>query len=444
MGFSERFLAVCSVVLGICCASIAAGCSHQGLAPAVIPQAPAVGPGPTIVHRIGADSSSYQVLYAFGSSGANGLIPESSLINVKGTLWGTTALGGAYGNGTASGGTVFSISATGTEQVLHSFGAGSDGSKPFGGLIDVRGTLYGTTLAGGTYNKGTVFSISTTGTEQVRHSFAGGSDGSNPYAGLLNVNGTLYGTTANGGTYGGGTVFSISSRGKEHVLYSFGRNPYGAIGPGGNLIDVNGTLYGTAGGGTGNYCTGGCGTVFSISTSGKEHVLYNFGGPPDGEFPGYGLVDVNGVLFGTTNSGGTHRCFTYFPGYCGTIFSVTTGGTEHVIYSFGSSLNDGSYPQASLIDVKGTLYGTTEHGGAYWHGTGYSPGGTVFRIKPNGKREHVLHSFGSGTDGVSPSTALIDVNGKLYGTTPEGGGMLAPCSGFGVVGGCGTVFALSL
>src|SRR5580700_778561 len=394
MGFSERFLAVCSVVLGICCASIAAGCSHQGLAPAVIPQAPAVGPGPTIVHRIGADSSSYQVLYAFGSSGANGLIPESSLINVKGTLWGTTALGGAYGNGTASGGTVFSISATGTEQVLHSFGAGSDGSKPFGGLIDVRGTLYG--------------------------------------------------TTANGGTYGGGTVFSISSRGKEHVLYSFGRNPYGAIGPGGNLIDVNGTLYGTAGGGTGNYCTGGCGTVFSISTSGKEHVLYNFGGPPDGEFPGYGLVDVNGVLFGTTNSGGTHRCFTYFPGYCGTIFSVTTGGTEHVIYSFGSSLNDGSYPQASLIDVKGTLYGTTEHGGAYWHGTGYSPGGTVFRIKPNGKREHVLHSFGSGTDGVSPSTALIDVNGKLYGTTPEGGGMLAPCSGFGVVGGCGTVFALSL
>src|SRR5580700_1614528 len=201
MGFSERFLAVCSVVLGICCASIAAGCSHQGLAPAVIPQAPAVGPGPTIVHRIGADSSSYQVLYAFGSSGANGLIPESSLINVKGTLWGTTALGGAYGNGTASGGTVFSISATGTEQVLHSF--------------------------------------------------AGGSDGSNPYAGLLNVNGTLYGTTANGGTYGGGTVFSISSRGKEHVLYSFGRNPYGAIGPGGNLIDVNGTLYGTAGGGTG-------------------------------------------------------------------------------------------------------------------------------------------------------------------------------------------------
>ncbi|MGB8910019.1 MAG: hypothetical protein WCC84_14835 [Candidatus Cybelea sp.] len=36
---------------------------------------------------------------------------------------------------------------------------------------------------------------------------------------------------------------------------------------------------------------------------------------------------------------------------------------------------DGDFPTASLIDVKGTLYGTTSMGGAYG-------GGTVFTLKP--------------------------------------------------------------
>ena len=44
---------------------------------------------------------------------------------------------------------------------FHSFGSGSDGASPFAPLLDVRGTLYGTTPAGGAYGKGTVFSMST-------------------------------------------------------------------------------------------------------------------------------------------------------------------------------------------------------------------------------------------------------------------------------------------
>jgi hypothetical protein len=35
----------------------------------------------------------------------------------------------------------------------------------------------------------------------VLHSFGGGSDGQDPYANLIDVNGTLYGTTAMGGAY---------------------------------------------------------------------------------------------------------------------------------------------------------------------------------------------------------------------------------------------------
>lgn len=58
---------------------------------------------------------------------------------------------------------------------------------------------------------------------QVLYSFKScGKDGESPHAGLIDVNGTLYGTTVGGGVHGGGTVFSVSTSGTEHVLYSFG------------------------------------------------------------------------------------------------------------------------------------------------------------------------------------------------------------------------------
>jgi uncharacterized repeat protein (TIGR03803 family) len=66
-------------------------------------------------------------------------------------------------------------------------------------LIDVNGTLYGTTWTGGYYGGGTVYSISTSGAEKVLYSFRGGGDGASPESALIYVNGTLYGTTVNGG-----------------------------------------------------------------------------------------------------------------------------------------------------------------------------------------------------------------------------------------------------
>jgi uncharacterized repeat protein (TIGR03803 family) len=81
------------------------------------------------------------------------------------------------------------------------------------------GVLYGTTEAGGTASSGTVFSLTppaTPGgvwTETVLHSFIGGrTDGEGP-RGRLTVDGTglLYGTTYNGGAdYQPGTVFSLT------------------------------------------------------------------------------------------------------------------------------------------------------------------------------------------------------------------------------------------
>ncbi len=294
---------------------------------------------------------------------------------------------------------------TSSFQVLYSFGvASSDGREPFAGLINVNGTLYSTTADGGPIGGGTVFSIGTAGTEQVLFSFGGTvrSDGAHPLASLIDVNGTLYGTTESGGTQRHGTVFSISTSGKERVLHGFGHIPDGAH-PFGSLTNVGGTLYGTTERG-GAYSKGG--TVFSVSTSGKERVLHSFGSDSDGRAPFAGLIEMEGRLYGTTSSGGKFGC--------GTVFSISTTGKEKVLYSFGS-LPDGRLPRASLINVNGTLYGTTYEGGAY--GSPLSGGdGTVFSISKTGK-EHVLHSFGSGSDDGNPRASLIDVNGTLYGTT---------------------------
>lgn len=237
------------------------------------------------------------------------------LINVKGTLYGTTYDGGPYYDGT-----VFSVTLTGKENVVHGFGRETDGSQPAAGLINVKGVLYGTTPTGGANRIGAVFSVTGTGAEKVTHSFAGHPDGENPDAALVDVNGTLFGTTSTGGQHYGGAVFSITTTGKEKTLYSF--------------------------------CS-------------KDKCA-------DGSDPEAALINVNGTLYGTTNYGGDAGCGRIG---CGTVLSVTTTGKEKVLYIFGSRSADGANPYAALLNVDGALYGTTTGGGANGHGT-------VFSISP--------------------------------------------------------------
>jgi hypothetical protein len=90
------------------------------------------------------------------------------------------------------------------------------------------------------------------------------------------------------------------------------------------------------------------------SNSSSYKVLYSFGPAPDGNAPNASLVDVGGTLYGTTTGGGSNTCrggYTY-PYYfsCGTVFSITTDGTEKVLYSFGPT-PDGNTPTASLLNV---------------------------------------------------------------------------------------------
>jgi uncharacterized repeat protein (TIGR03803 family) len=360
------------------------------------------------------------------------------LINVDGTLYGTT-MSTRYGLGN---GTVFSISTTGVKKVLYGFKGGvSDGAQPVGALIDVNGTLYGATAQGGgsgCFGRGcgTIYSVSTSGSEEVLYSFKGGSDGAYPIGGLIEVNGTLYGTTLFGGsnvrycgnvtngTPGCGTVYSVSTTGAERVLYSFAGGSDGAD-PEAGLVDVKGTLYGTTESG-GAKCGGytlGCGTVYSVTTSGSENVLYRFKGSRlAAVIPTGGLLYVRGMLYGTTGS----------PDSAGSVYKISLTGAHKVVYYFQGA-PDGAKPSASLIAVNGMLYGTTVSGGVGCTTSSDRGCGTIFSVTTSGK-ETVLHSFLGVPNGAYPMTSLTDVKLRLFGTTLGGG-----CDG-----GCGTVFALPL
>jgi uncharacterized repeat protein (TIGR03803 family) len=384
-------------------------------------QSPVGPPAAQVNNRVGgiasASSSSYRSLYSF--RGVRGKNPQADLLDVNGTLYGAASEGGANGAGT-----VFSVTTNGSEKVLYSFAGGADGENPYAGLIDVNGTLYGTTAYGGANHYGTVFNVTTSGQEKVLHSFGSGSDGETPEAGLIDVNGTLYGTTFGGGSHGFGTVFSIATSGAEKVLYSFGGAPDAATARAG-LIDVNGVLYGTTYEGGSGCGSPGCGTVFSVTIRGAEKVLYSFRGSPDGYEPLAALTNSSGALYGTTSEGGAHGD--------GTVFSVGMRGGEKVLYSFTGG-SDGAYPVAELLGFSGMLYGTTYFGG----NSGCDLGcGVIFSLTAAGK-EKLLYSFAGGSDGADPEAGLIKLNGTLYGTTYQGGGYKCRRKG------CGTVFAFTL
>lgn len=357
----------------------------------------------------------YRVVYSFRGA-PDGAQPEAGLFAVNGVLLGTTYSGGMGCASTSGCGTVFRVHPTGVERVLHRFAGGSDGANPLAGLVGAGGAYYGTTVNGGSGDNGTVYAVSPLGGEHVVYTFAGSPDGAKPAATLLAHSGTLYGTTYGGGVpgcvgspTGCGTAFSVTTSGQETVLHRFGVRPDGSL-PVSNLVLVRGTFYGTTtkratneGGGV---CGAGlgCGIVFRMTASGDESVLYRFLRQPDASTPTAGLVRFNGFLYGTTPIGGASGK--------GTVYLVNTKGGEQVVHSF-KGYGDGSNPFAGLTVFNGAVYGTTYGGGR--HGKG-----TVFTIDASGTKT-VIHHFAGGSDGANPRGRLTVLGNALYGTTRFGG-----------------------
>jgi uncharacterized repeat protein (TIGR03803 family) len=245
------------------------------------------------------------------------------------------------------------------EEVLYSF---PDQSYPVGNLTETgAGSFVSTTY--GLSGYGTVFRLKRKASDwrfETIHEFDG-TDGSNPLAGLIyNKSARMfYGVTANGGTNNGGTVFSLTPSGRETVLYSF--SYANGVVPSAALLQDNqsGTLYGTT-------VSGGdfdCGTIFSLSGGAGKwafSTLYNFqNSPADGCGPITPLVEgpTPGVFVGSTYEGGSNNA--------GTLFTLTnTAGTwsEAVIHSFKGDA-DGIDPYDVVRSRDGTIYGVVKYGG---------------------------------------------------------------------------------
>jgi uncharacterized repeat protein (TIGR03803 family) len=253
-----------------------------------------------------------RVVYRF-KGGSDGAYPKAGLVAINGTLYGTTYAGGTdcgYSSSPPGCGVVFATDTSGNESVLHRFAGPPDAANPDAALLVVGGVLYGTTAFGGkcdfSNGCGTVFKVSLSGRESVVHSFQGKKDGSRPETPLVYANASLYGVTSEGGcesscyySVGGGTLFRMSLAGHETIVHRFSGKGDGLV-PSGRLVFQNGEFYGTTFSGGSNEQ----GTIYSADSSGVK-ILHSFAGMLDGGGP-WGLTPLGsqGQLYGTTQSGG--------------------------------------------------------------------------------------------------------------------------------------------
>ena len=345
--------------------------------------------------------------------------------------------------------------------VIHNFGASNDGSKPYAEVtIDKQGNLYGTTLDGGPLLAGTIWKISASGKYQLLHIFSNGQDlnGSYPKAGVtVDSSGNLFGLAGGGGSTGGGFLWKITSDGIFHEIQDFGIQNDGK-GPSASLVfDKKGNIFGT------NTWPGpnvAFGNIWELTPAGQFLNLHSFGTGTDGQAPFAGVtLDSAGNMYGTTYQGGSQNVGTVWEitaagnyvvlhefgvggdgalpiggvtvdnsgNLFGTASATTTSGSGpgvvweisstlgyQVIHAFGSS-GDGSLPNGGVtLDSSGNLYGTASQGG----GTG---GGVIWTLTTDGQYS-ILHTFGSGNDGVMPlSSVTFDAAGNMFGTAFHGG-----------------------
>jgi uncharacterized repeat protein (TIGR03803 family) len=369
-------------------------------------------------------AQTFTVFHSF--TGGDGSIPNGDLIQDRaGNFYGTTE----SGTGSSLFGLVYKLDSTGTETVLYRFTGGADGALPYGRLLRTGdGTIYGTTLSGGdpVCQCGTIYKLTSDGNLTVLHAFIGGTDGmqnaGQPEGALLRIGNDLYGATYFGGTptcdpgLGCGTLFKITRDGEETVLYRFSGGADGAF-PRDLIADSAGNIYGVSESGYNSESLNGA--VFKMDNTLLLTNIYNFKGGNDGSFPYWRLTaGTNGIVYGTTLSGGNTGCSS---GFCGVVFSLdTTTGIETVLHRFAIQAGDGQQPSGALLNFAGNMVGTTYFGGKV--NAACSLGcGVVYQVESSGDYL-LLHTFSGGTDGSAPRGALIaGSDGALYGAAASGG-----------------------
>lgn len=360
-----------------------------------------------------ANAQTYKVLYTF-TGGSNGYAPGDVIVGPNNAIYGTAA----YDSGCACN-LIFSL-ANNKLTVLHRWTepSGHNPADPQGLLLNSNATvLYGSEQFGGPSNLncfpdagdacGAVFAYKLNTNAFQEYDFTGTPNGMDPSGTQVLSSGSLYGLTWGGGANGWGSFYRLSTTGAEQVLYSFKNSPDGQ-GPGDGLVPYNGAFYGVTIGGGNTACPDGCGTIFKVTPTGSENVLYRFTGGTDGENPYQIIGDGQGDFFGISRNNSNVVV---------AIFEINAGGQFSIAYN-GSFV---SQIQSIIAGPNGTLYGSASGGDSSCAPSGC---GQVFQLTPSGNGNGavtILHQF-SGADGALPQIgSLVLHNGVLVGSTAIGG-----------------------
>lgn len=295
-----------------------------------------------------------------------------------------------------------------------------DGRHPYPTVAQgTDGNLYGGVCAGGTYRNGNLFKLTPDGQMTPIYNFCsqtGCADGAYPYGPfVVGIDGNLYGATWFGGNPGYGTLFKVTNSGQLTTLHTFclqtgcadGEYPWGYL-----ITDYQGNIYGTA---TAGGAASSAGTAFRVAPNGQFKVLHTFcpqGACTDGRIPNGDLILVpGGTIYGTTQSGGAHNE--------GTVFSITSKGVFTTLYNFCSLTGcaDGAVPNTMVLSTDGNFYGVASQGGAHNKGV-------FFKMTPAGQLV-TLYSFCSQAgcaDGGVPWSLLQASDGNFYGIAEGTGG----------------------
>jgi uncharacterized repeat protein (TIGR03803 family) len=359
-----------------------------------------------------AQAQTYTVIHDF-----TGFAPDAATMNAQaiaqgrdGNLYSTTEFGG---NG-PGGGTVFSVTPSGTLTVVNNVGF-----VPRSGVtLGTDGNFYGTDYDG-PISYGQVYKVTPAGVETVLYNFTGTGDGAFPSsAPIEGTDGKFYGTAT--GVSGLSTAYSVTSGGVFTTLHNFtaaeGQYVYAGL-----VQGTDGNFYGVAWAGG---PSPGWGTIFKMTKAGAVTVLHNFTNT-DGYQPATPLIQASdGNFYGVASQGGFYGC----------IFKITSNGTYTVLHSFATTTLEGENPSSSLVQATdGKLYGVTQNGGTLG-------GGTIYSITTTGTFS-VLYNFDgtNTTNGYNPMAPLRqNTNGTLYGGT-DNGGTSTNCTL-----GCGVVYSLDM
>lgn len=388
-----------------------------------------------------AASAQPSVLFTFACNGnpaersgscPNGGRPDALVQGVNGNFYGAAQVS-SEGLSAPNGGSVFSLTPSGTFKLLHTFTPGPSKNYPNGNLPGLLtegpdGKIYGETLFGGIdgcngyCGNGVLYRINEDGTGfQIIHKYCSATnctDGTGGGKLVVGSDGNVYGTTYSGGANGVGTLFRvIPSTGQYEVVVNFDSTVGGD--PSGLVVASDGTFYGSSFGSTGA-------RLFHYDEA--TGALQSFATP----FPFFSGLPSAGAILTQGPNGNLFGLYHIYGKSGEGMFEVDPDGTNLKLFPFYTTGLGAGDPQGLLLATDGNFYIDNYNGTS-----GY---GSITKLSPStGKALQTFSPFsGTAAVGAYPAGIIQVKDGSFWGTTTQYG--TNPSGRFAD----GTVFNLNL